>query len=690
MSKITYPHSRTGDQVDDYHGTVVKDPYRWLEDRHLEETVRWIEDQNNLSRQFLEEIPGRGKIHKHLTQLWDFPKQWAPVKRGGRYFQLRNTGLLNQDVLYVMDSPKEEGRVLIDPNTLSEDGTIAMARWSVSPDGHWLAYATSESGSDWMTWRVRNVETGDDLPEVIEWSKFSMAEWRQDSSGFYYSRYDQPKTGADYTEQNYYQKVYFHHLGELQSNDVLVYERPDQKEWGFSTEVSQDDRYLIFTIWQGTDVRYRVFYQDLESDGQVTELVSELEASYDFIGNEGSVFYLHTNLDAPRGRLIAVDLTQPGKEYWRTIIPESTDTIEAVKLIHGEFVILSSYNAHHRLKRFDRDGKPLGEIKLPALGSIPTQGYFLNFTGAQKDDEFFYSFHSFLYPPSSYRYDFRKGESELIFAPPLDLDPSEYTTEQVFVTSKDGTKIPMFLTYKTGMELDGNNPTLLYGYGGFNISLVPRFDASHLTFIEMGGVLAWANLRGGGEYGEEWHQAGMLDKKQNVFDDFIACAEFLIENKVTSTSKLAITGRSNGGLLVGACLVQRPDLFGATVPVVGVMDMLRFHEFTIGWGWTSDYGSSRDPDQFKILYRYSPLHNIQPGTAYPATLVITSDHDDRVVPAHSFKFAATLQAAQAGDSPILIRIQTKAGHGAGKSTAMIIEEGTDILAFLVRTLDLKV
>jgi prolyl oligopeptidase len=690
MSKIVYPPSPPGDHVDDYHGTVVKDPYRWLEDMHSEESKRWIEDQNNLSRQFLEGIQGRGKIHKHLTQLWDFPKQWAPVKRGGRYFQLRNTGLLNQDVLYVMDSPKEEGRVLLDPNELSEDGSVAAARWSLSPDGRWLAYATSKSGSDWMTWHVRDVERGDDLPEVIEWSKFSMAEWRQDSSGFYYSRYEQPETGADYTEQNYYQKVYFHHLGDPQSNDVLVYERPDQKEWGFSTEVSQDDRYLVFTIWQGTDVRYRIFYQDLESDGQVTELISEMEATYIFVGNDGPVFYLHTNLQAPRGRLIAVDLSQPGKEHWRTIIPESTDTIEAIKLIHDEFVVLALHNAHHLLKRFDRDGKLLGEIKLPALGSVPTQGYYLNFTGTQKDDEFFYSFHSFLYPPSTYRFDFLKGESELLFAPPLDLDHAEYTTEQVFVTSKDGTKIPMFLTHKNRMEMDGNNPTLLYGYGGFDISLVPRFDVSHLTFIEMGGVLAWGNLRGGGEYGEEWHQAGMLDKKQNVFDDFIACAEFLIEIKITSTSRLAITGRSNGGLLVGACLVQRPDLFGAAVPVVGVMDMLRFQEFTIGWGWTSDYGSSKDPEQFKILYCYSPLHNIQPGTAYPATLVITSDHDDRVVPAHSFKFAAALQAAQAGDNPVLIRIQTKAGHGVGKPTAMKIEEETDILTFLAKTLDIKV
>jgi len=689
MSMIIYPHTPTVDHIDDYHGTPVNDPYRWLEDMSSDETKDWIDAQNTLALRFLEAIPSREGIHQRLTELWDFPKQWAPVSQGERYFQLRNTGLQNQDVLYVMDSLEEEARILLDPNGLSEDGTVAMVMWSVSPDGQWLAYATSKSGSDWMTWQVRDVNNGNDLPDLIEWSKFSEAEWRKDSSGFYYSRYERPDAGKDYVAQNYFQKVYFHRLGEPQSQDALVYERPDKKEWGFSTEVSLDDNYLIYTVWQGTDVRYRIFYQDLESGGPVIELISDLEATYNFIGNDGPVFYLHTNLDSPLGRLIAVDVTQPDKIHWRTIIPESTDTIQVVKRVHDEFIVLYLHDAHHQLKRFDREGKPLGEIELPALGSVPTQGYFLNLTGKCEDDELFYSFNSFLYLPSSYRYDFQRGESELLFAPPINLDHDSFITEQVFATSKDGTRVPMFLTHKKGMEMDGNNPTYLFGYGGFNIPLVPRFVVSHLAFIEMGGVLAWANLRGGGEYGEEWHKAGMLDKKQNVFDDFIACAEFLIEGKITSTSRLAITGRSNGGLLVGACLVQRPELFGASVPIVGVMDMLRFHEFTIGWAWTSDYGSSKDPDQFKTLYQYSPLHNIKPSTDYPTTLVVTSDHDDRVVPAHSFKFAAALQAAQSGDMPILIRIQTKAGHGVGKPTAMMIEEATDILTFLTEALDIE-
>ncbi|HEY70654.1 MAG TPA: S9 family peptidase [Anaerolineae bacterium] len=689
MSKPQYPHTPTVDQVDDYHGTAVRDPFRWLEDTTSDETKAWIEAQNELSVGFLEAVPSRERIQQRLTELWDFPKQWAPARMGGRYFQLRNTGLQNQDVLFVMDSLGEDARVLLDPNALSEDGTVAMSVWSVSPDGQWLAYATSASGSDWMTWHVRDVNTGKDLPDLVEWSKFSDASWRKDSSGFYYSRYEKPDPGKDYLAQNFFQKVFFHRLGEPQSSDVLVYERPDEKEWGFAVEVGKDDKYLIYSVWQGTDVRNRIFYQELETDGPVIELIPDLEAAYNFIGNDGPVLYLHTNLDAPLGRLIAVDVTQPGKAHWRTIVPESTDAIQLVKRVHDEFIVLYLHDAHHQLKRFDRDGKPLGIIELPALGSIPTQGNFLNLTGESEHDELFYVFNSFLYPPSSYRYDFQRGESELLFTPPIQLDHEDFTTEQVFATSKDGTRIPMFLSYKKGLERDGYNPTYLYGYGGFNIPLVPRFIVSHLAFIEMGGVLAWANLRGGGEYGEAWHQAGMLDTKQNVFDDFIACAEYLIAEKITSTPRLAITGRSNGGLLVGACIVQRPDLFGATVPVVGVMDMLRFHEFTIGWAWTSDYGSSKDPEQFKTLIQYSPLHNIKPDVDYPATLVVTSDHDDRVVPGHSFKFAAALQAAQAGDEPILIRIQTKAGHGVGKPTALMIEEATDILAFLAETLEIE-
>ncbi len=689
MPKLTYPQTTTTDQKDDYHGTLVSDPYRWLEDTNSQETKAWIEAQNDLTFRYLDAIPERENIRQRLSELWDYPKQWAPIKRGDRYFQLRNTGLQNQDLLYVFRSLEDIPRVLLDPNTLSDDGTAAVVHWTVSPDGRWLAYAVSESGSDWMTWYIRDVESGEDLLEQLEWSKFSDANWRKDSSGFYYSRYDPPDAGQDFTAQNYYQKLYFHRIGESQSEDRLIYERPDHKEWGFSAEVSEDDRYLILYVSQGTDVRNRIFYQGLSANQPVVELIPQLEATYLFVGNDGPLFYFQTNLDAPRGRLISVDITQPKKDLWQTILPETSDTIETIKRVNGEFIVLSLHDAYHQLQRFDREGKSLGEIDLPTLGAIPAQGYFLNLTGENTHQELFYSFSSFLYPPTTYRFDFQKDKSELIFQPPLNLkNRDKYITEQVFVTSKDGTQIPMFLTHRKNIPLDGTNPTLLYGYGGFNIPLVPKFNVSFLAFVELGGVLAWANLRGGGEYGESWHQAGMLDKKQNVFDDFISCAEYLIEEEITSKNKLTITGRSNGGLLIGASITQRPDLFGAAVPVVGVMDMLRFHEFTIGWAWVSDYGSSEDPEGFNYLYRYSPLHNIKDGKKYPPTLVITSDHDDRVVPGHSFKFTAALQSAQSGDHPVLIRVQTNAGHGVGKPTSMLIQEEADILAFITHALDI--
>jgi prolyl oligopeptidase len=488
---------------------------------------------------------------------------------------------------------------------------------------------------------------------------------------------------------NYYQKLYFHRLGEPQERDRLVYERLDQKEWGFDARVSDDGRYLILRVWQGTDVRNRLFFQDLGSGGPMVELIAELEAAYSFLGNDGPVFYFHTDLDAPLGRVIAVDTSRPDRRLWRTLIPEGEDAIERVTMVHDEFVVASLHDAYHRVKRFDLEGRFLAEIPLPTLGSIPELGDLLNLTGQRSDDVMFYSFHSFLYPVTVYRYDMVRGEGELIYAPPLSFGSEAYVTRQAFVTSQDGTRVPMFLTQRRDLSLDGRNPTLLYGYGGFNIALTPAFAVSRLAWLEMGGVLAWANLRGGSEYGEGWHQAGMLHNKQNVFDDFVACARWLVDEGITSPPRLAIMGGSNGGLLVGACLTQQPELFGAAVPVVGVMDMLRFDKFTIGWAWVSDYGSPDDPEQFKALYAYSPLHALKPGTRYPATLVVTADHDDRVAPGHSFKFAATLQAAQAGEAPALIRIQTKAGHGMGKPTAILIEESADIFAFLVKVLGME-
>jgi prolyl oligopeptidase len=690
MTRWVYPQTKAVEQVDDYHGTPVADPYRWLEDPDSPETRAWIEAQNRLTFDFLGRIPERESLRQRLTELWDYARAWAPVKRGGRYFRQQNSGLQNQDVLYVLEDLDGEPRVLLDPNTLSQDGTVALTGWSVSPDGRWLAYATSGAGSDWLTWRVRDVESGQDLPDVIEWSKFSGAAWRQDGSGFYYSAYDPPPPGEDYTGTNYYQKLYFHQLGRPQAEDELVYERKDHKEWGFAAEVTEDGRHLILSVWQGTDVRNRLFYQDLHAGGPVVELISELEAAYHFVGNDGPLFYLRTDLDAPRGRLVAVDTTSPGRDSWHTLISEGEDVLQGLTMVHDEFVALYLHDAHHRLARFDLKGRPLGEIRLPTLGSIPSNGSFLNLTGRRSDDELFYGFWSFLYPVTIYRYDFEREVSEQVFAPPLDFDASPYVTRQVFVEGRDSTRVPMFLTHRHDLVLDGQNPTLLYGYGGFNISLVPSFAVSRLVWLEMGGVLAWANLRGGGEYGESWHQAGMLNNKQNVFDDAIACAEYLVAEGITSSSKLAIMGGSNGGLLVGACMTQRPELFGAAVPLVGVMDMLRFHRFTIGWAWVSDYGNAdEDEGQFRTLLAYSPLHSIQPGSRYPATLVITGDHDDRVVPGHSFKFAAALQAAQQGEAPVLIRIQTRAGHGFGKPTAILIEEATDIWAFLVEALGIR-
>ncbi len=687
MSKTTYPHTPTVDQVDDYHGTRVLDSYRWLENTESPETKAWIEAQNALTFSYLDQIPARQHLRQRLAELWDFPKAWAPVRYGGRYFQLRNTGLQNQNVLFVMDTPSEVGQVLMDPNTLSEDGTMALTDWSPSEDGKFLAYATSASGSDWLTWRVRDVGSGEDLPDRIEWSKFSGAAWRIDGSGFYYARYDSPAAGEDYTGTNYFHKLYFHRLGEAQEQDRLVYERPDQKEWGFEAEVSDDDRYLVLTVWQGTEVRNRLFYLDLETGGPVVELISDLEAEYVFLGNDGPLFYLRTNLEAPLGRVVVVDITRPEKSNWRTIIPEGNDTLEAVKIVYDECIALYLHDAYHQLKRFDLEGKFLGEILLPGIGSIVTEGIFFNLTGKRRHDELFYAFWSFTTPVTVFRYDFKLGVNEVIFKPPLDFDASLYITRQVFATSKDGTRVPMFMTHRRDLKPNRDHPTLLYGYGGFNIALTPSFTVSRLAWLELGGVLAWANLRGGKEYGEAWHKAGMLENKQNVFDDFIACAEYLIAKQITSTSKLAIMGGSNGGLLVGACMTQRPDLFGAAIPLVGVMDMLRFHKFTIGWAWVSDYGSPEDPEQFKTLHAYSPLHNLKQGTHYPSTLVVTADHDDRVVPGHSFKFAAALQAAQAGDAPVLIRVQTRAGHGMGKPTAIQIEEAADIWAFLVQVLE---
>jgi len=685
---LQYPSARKGDVVDDYHGTKVADPYRWLEDPDSPESRSWIEAENRLTNAYLADIPARAAIRDRLTKLWNYPKFGSPFRKAGRYFFFKNDGLQNQSVLYKQASLSADPETLLDPNLLSEDGTVALSNLAVTDDGRLLAYGTAASGSDWEEFRVRDVATGKDRPDYLKWIKFSSASWTKDGAGFFYSRYPEPADKA-LTDVNRFQKLYYHRLGTDQAQDVLVYERPDQPDWGMNAEVTDDGRYAVLTVWLGTDRRNRIYYRDLKNakrptvKGDVVRLLDDFDASYAFVGNDGPVFYFLTDLDAPRKRVIAIDTRHPERARWRELIPQGQDVLEGVQIIHDTFVANFMHDAASRLRLFALDGRMLTDLELPTLGSIGS------ITGERKDDEMFYAFTSFLYPTTIFRYDFRTTSTSVFKAPTIDFDPSGYETKQVFYTSKDGTRVPMFITHKKGLTLDGSHPTLLYGYGGFNISLTPSFSVGTLVWLEMGGIYAVPNLRGGGEYGEEWHQAGMLDRKQNVFDDFIAAAEYLIAQRYTSTPKLAIAGGSNGGLLVGAAMTQRPELFGAALPAVGVMDMLRFHKFTIGWAWVTDYGSADSASQFPYLYKYSPLQNIRPGTKYPATLVTTADHDDRVVPGHSFKFTATLQAAQAGPDPVLIEIETKAGHGAGKPTSKIIEEQADRFAFLVHNLGMS-
>jgi prolyl oligopeptidase len=682
---FAYPSSRKADQVDDYHGTKVADPYRWLEDPDSEETKAWLDAQNKVTFGYLTEIGAREQIKQRLTQLWNYEKYGIPFKQGNRYFYFKNDGLQNQNVLYTLTSLDAEPRVLLDPNTFSEDGTIALSGIAISEDGNLMAYGLSTSGSDWNEWKVLDVETASNLADHLKWVKFSGASWTHDRQGFFYSRYDEPNEATKLEDVNYYQKLYYHKLGTPQSKDTLVYHRPDQKEWMFGAGVTEDGRYLIISVDQGTDPKNLVFYKDLQTpDSPVVELISEFEANYSFIDNDGSLFWFRTDLDAPRGRVIAIDINNPARENWHEVIPQAAETLEGIGLLNNQVVADYLKDARSSIKIFNLDGSFVREVELPGIGSAG------GFGGKRYDTETFYSFTSFTTPATIYRYDMVSGESTSFRQPKVDFNPDEYETKQVFYSSKDGTQVPMFITHKKGLQLDGNNPTYLYGYGGFGASLTPYFSVSRLVWMEMGGVYAIPNLRGGGEYGEEWHQAGTKLNKQNVFDDFIAAAEWLINNQYTQPAKLAIAGGSNGGLLVGACMTQRPELFGAALPAVGVMDMLRFHKFTIGWAWCSDYGSPDNPEEFKAVYAYSPLHNLKPGTAYPATMITTADHDDRVVPAHSFKFAAALQEAHAGEKPVLIRIETKAGHGAGKPTTKIIEELADEWAFLVRAIDIPV
>ena len=682
--KMTYPGSKKIDHVDELHGVKVPDPYRWLEDdvRESKDVASWVEAENKVTFAYLEAIPQREAIKKRLTELWNYEKYSAPFKSGGRYFYSKNDGLQNQAVLYKQDSLDSEPSVLIDPNQWSKDGTVALGATSFSDDGRYCAYSVADSGSDWNTWRILEVETGRLLEDEVKWVKFSNAAWTADNRGFFYGRYDEPAPGAAFQRTNLNQRVCYHRVGTPQSQDVQVYKRPDEPTWGFALRVTEDGRYLIITVWKGTNDKYRVLYKDLnEPYAMPTDLIEHFNDEYTFVGNDGPVFYFTTDLAAPRKRIVAIDTRQP--TVIREVIPQSTETLVASDIVGNQFVLTYLKDAKTQVKLHAMDGRLIREVQFPGIGTAS------GFSGKRIDMEMFYSFSSYATPPSIFRYDLLSGESKLLRRASVKFNPGDFEVKQVFYTSKDGTKVPMFITHKTGMKLDGSNPTLLYGYGGFSIPLTPVFSVSRVAWLEMGGVYAVPNLRGGGEYGEEWHKAGTKLQKQNVFDDFIAAAEWLIKNGYTQPKKLAIDGRSNGGLLVGACMTQRPELFGVCLPGVGVMDMLRFHKFTAGRFWVDDYGSADNAAEFPTLLAYSPYHTLKPGTKYPATLVTTADTDDRVVPGHSFKFAARLQECHAGDSPVLIRIETKAGHGAGKPTAKLIEEAADQWAFVVKNLGMK-
>ena len=680
-AKIVYPSAKKVDVVDDYHGTKIADPYRWLEDTNSPETTAWVQAENKVTAAYFAQIPEREKIRARLTDLFNYERFPRAFRAGGKYFLFRNDGLQNQDVLYLLDKPDGSPRVLLDPNTLRADGTAALAGLSATLDGSRLAYAIAQAGSDWSEWRVRDVKSGKDLPDLIRWTKFTTAAWTPDGKAFYYQRFAEPSDKNALTVANEFAKLYLHRIGEQQSSDTLIYERSDHPHWLFEPEVSEDGRFLLMRVETGDAGKNLLFYQDLQAaQPRVMELIDQLTAQFNFIGNRGGVFYLQTTDGAPKGRIVAIDTAKPDRANWRQIVAEQNETLNSAQLVDGKLVLDYLKDAHAQAKLVPLNGAGSREIALPGLG---TAGWS---PAHSTDTELIYSFASFTAPAALYRYDVRANKSTLLRQSKLSFDPSNYEAEQIFYSSKDGTRIPMFLVHRKGLKRDGRNPTLLYGYGGFNIALTPTFNSAFLDWMEMGGILAVANLRGGSEYGEAWHLAGTMQHKQNVFDDFIAGAEWLIANHYTSTPRLAIFGGSNGGLLVGAVLNQRPDLFGAAMPAVGVMDMLRFHKFTIGANWVGDYGSSDNPEEFRTLLAYSPLHNIRKGGRYPPTLITTSDHDDRVVPGHSFKYAATLQAAQAGPAPILIRIETRAGHGAGKPISKIINEYADRWAFLVHEL----
>ncbi|HRC16614.1 MAG TPA: prolyl oligopeptidase family serine peptidase [Bacteroidia bacterium] len=672
--KLTYPVTAKSDQIDDYFGVKVSDPYRWLENDTAEDVKKWVTEENKVTFGYLEKIPFRNKIKERLTDIFNYPKYSNPFRAGEYYFFSKNDGLQNQSVIYYQKGLDGKPEVFLDPNTMSSDGTAAVSLLGFSKDKKYVAYAINQSGSDWQTIYVMEVATKKLMSDKLDWVKFSGASWKD--NGFYYARYDAPPKGKEFSQKNEYHKIYYHRLGDTQDKDVLVYENKNKPLRYYGASVTEDERFLIIYVSEGTDGT-EMYYKDLQSNQKDFGLLfAGFEDNYSVINNIGDKLLVQTDAGAPNQRVVLVDPKNPKKENWKDVIPEKPELLESAATGGGKLFVSYLKDVTTHVYQYSLEGNLEHEIALPALGSA------FGFSGDKDDALIFYTFTSFTYPPTIYKYNIASGKSDIWQKSDVKFNPDEYETKQVFYNSKDGTKVPMFLVYKKGIKLDGNNPTLLYGYGGFNISLTPSFSTSRLILLENGGVFALANIRGGGEYGEKWHEAGKLLKKQNVFDDFIAAAEYLIKEKYTSSSKLAIQGGSNGGLLVGACMLQRPDLYRVAFPAVGVMDMLRYHKFTVGWGWAVEYGSSDSLENFKNLYAYSPLHNIKEGVEYPATMVTTADHDDRVVPAHSFKFIATLQERYKGNRPQLIRIDVKAGHGAGKPTSKIIEEQADIWSFM--------
>jgi len=681
MPKLTYPTAPTADQVDDFHGTLVEDPYRPLEDVDAPETRAWIDAENRLTFDVLTRIDARAAIRARLAELWNHPRAGTPWRRADRWFQLRNTGLQNQDVLWTSGTPEADGHVLLDPNALNATGTTTLASVDVSDSGRLAACAISEAGSDWQTWRVLRTDTAEWLDDRITWAKFTSAAWTADDAGFFYGRFPEPPADAAYEAPNRDMELRYHRLGTDQAEDRLVFSTPQQPEWILVPEVVDGGRLLVVTIERGTDPEQRIHVADL-TEGvdrvEVRPLLDAADASYHLIDAVDGRLYLVTNGEAPLGRVIAVDSADP--TAIREVVAQGADAIEHAQLVGGRLAVVTLQDAHHRLTIFELDGCHVADVDLPGIGTIAS------LAGRREDPDLFLTFVTFTAPSAVLRVHVADGTVRAVRQPALAWDPDDYVTEQVFVASEDGTRVPLFLTHRRDVTPAGDVRTMLYGYGGFQISIGPTFKPEWLAWMERGGLLAVASLRGGSEYGKAWHDAGRLANKQRVFDDFAACARWLVSSGWTRADRIAISGRSNGGLLVGASLTQHPELFGAALPEVGVMDMLRFHRFTIGWGWTSDYGSADDPEQFKALLAYSPLHNCGP-TSYPATLVTTADHDDRVVPAHSFKFAAALQAAQRGEAPILIRIDTDAGHGAGKPVSKQLDERSDVLAFLEAALN---